>query len=411
MPLRRALLSDILWSLVALAIVVAGVAGFRILGALREPVAAAPVTRVVPSVEVAEFTPHPGSIPVAGDGFIAAVRTLSLASEAPGRIVAIAPALLERGRVNQGDVLVRIDDRSAQAALSRARSDIDATRARQALNDTQLARTESLRRRGMVSQEELDRALTQASELAAALATAESAKVSAEIALQATRVLAPFDARVLDRRVEAGDVIAAGQPIATLFTPDQLEVTVALEEHAAALIPGLFDGERAAASVTTRFAGRERRFDARVARVDSRIAPLTRTLDVTVALLDTAAPADADSEGPASGVPPALVNAWAEVVIDGRAPGTVYAVASSLVREGDTLWLMADERLAIVPIQVLQVEAGTSYVTLDDAVPDGAALVTSLLAAPVDGMPIRVAAPSDAPSSVTDASLTLGPGE
>ena len=183
-----------------------------------------------------------------------------------------------------------------------------------------------------------------------------------------------------------------------------------MRESAAALIPGLFDGAQASASVTTRFAGRARRFPARVTRVAGSIAPLTRTLDVTVALLDSTLPTEAGAGGdaPASGLPPALVNAWADVVIDGQVPGTVYAIDAAHVRAGDTLWLMADERLAIVPIRVLQVEAGTSYVALDVAPADGARLVTSLLAAPVDGMPIRVAAPSGDGVPADDAALTLG---
>jgi len=403
---RRALLSDVLWALLAVAILAGGIVGFRILGALREPVAAVPVVRTVPVVEVAPFEPHEGPVPVAGEGFITPVRKATLASEAPGRIVELSTGLLARGDVRAGEVLARIDNRSARAALTRARSDIDSTRARLNLNATQLARTESLRRRGMVSQDELDRALAQESELTAALASLQSARESAEIALQATRVLAPFDGRVLERSVEVGDVIGAGQTIALVFTPDRLEVTVPLEEAAAALIPGLFEGEKASARVSTRFAGRERVFGARIERVGSSLAARTRTLDVTVALLDPSG-GKADENSPPAGAAPALVNAWADVIIDGQAPGTVHAVASSLVREGDTLWLMADERLKIVPIRVLRIEQGINYVTLTEQVPDGAQLVTSLLPAPVDGMPVRLAEPLPDASPVDGATLSF----
>ena len=108
----------------------------------------------------------------------------------------------------------------------------------------------------------------------------------------------------------------------------------------------------------------------------------TRTLDVTVAL--TGVPTDA-------GTPPALVNAYASVRIDGEAPpgAPLYAVPSPTVREAATLWLVAGGALAVVDADVLRVEGGTSYVTLD-TVPADALLITSVLPAPVDGMPVAV---------------------
>ena len=474
MATRRELFSDILWSLVAVAIVVGGVIGFRVLGALREPVAATPPERTVPPVETAALERWRAPLPVAGEGYVRAAREVALAAEAPGRIVELAPAVVGHGAVRAGETLARLDDRSARAALERARADIDSTRARIELNATQLERAESLRRRGVISQEELDRRLAEEAELSAALASLESARESAEIALDATRVTAPFDGRVLAHAVEVGDVVGAGQSIATVFTPDALEVTLPLEESRAALIPGLFEGGSAPASVTTRFAGSAWRFGGEVSRVGAALDARTRTLDVTVALDAGTPPEPVDgSRPPSAGTPPALVNAWAEVVIEGEAPGEVYAVPSATVREGDTLWLVTgapdedidvrgtarvaaasadsteggrsagatdddgaraaddiaarnavgtgrepgaaevvgertagggatvtgrvrrddggeggDTRLAIVPIDIVHVENGTSYVAFAEPPSADARFVTSVLAAPVDGMPV-----------------------
>ena len=227
---------------------------------------------------------------------------------------------------------------------------------------------------------------------------------SAEVALDATRVLAPFDGRVLSKRVEVGEVVGAAQAVATLASVDELEVTVALEEDAAALVPGLFDdggdgtvgretrgtGEDGApATVTARFADRAYEYPARVVRVVPALDAATRTLDVTVAL--TGDGAAVDGNAPPSGTPPALVNAYASVRIDGAAPAgePLYAVPSSTVREAGTLWLVAGGTLRIVDADVLRVEDDTSYVALADAPPE-ALLVTSVLPAPVDGMPVAV---------------------
>ena len=406
---RRALLSDVLWSLVAVGILAAGAAGFVALGALREPIVAAPVERVVPPVDAAPLRRHDGPVPVVAEGFVRPVREVGVAVETPGRVVEVHPALRARGRVREGEVLVRLDDRAAQAALTRAESDIASTQARLELNTTQLERTRTLRRRGVVSEDALDQALSRQSELEGTLASLASARRSAEVALDATRVLAPFDGRVLSKRVEVGEVVGAGQAVATLASVDELEVTVALEEDAAALVPGLFDdgsgdgttdgttgeaaggtgGGGAPATVTARFADRAYEYPARVARVVPALDAATRTLDVTVAL--TGDGAAVDGKAPPSGTPPALVNAYASVRIDGAAPAgePLYAVPSSTVREAGTLWLVAGGALRIVDADVLRVEDDTSYVRLADAPPE-ALLVTSVLPAPVDGMPVAV---------------------
>ena len=92
----------------------------------------------------------------------------------------------------------------------------------------------------------------------------------------------------------------------------------------------------------------------------------------------------------ASGTPPALINAFVDVAVDGaRLPG-LYAVPSASVREGDALWLADGGTLRIVPGTVVHVDGDITYVTLDGD-RGAASLVTSTLDAPVDGSPIRVA--------------------
>ena len=410
---RRALVSDVLWSLVAVAILVGGVLGFRALGALSEPIAASPVDRVVPSVEAVALERRAGPVPVVGEGFVRAAREVEIAAERAGRIVELHRAVRDRGRVREGEVLVRLDDRDARATLARADSDIAATEARLELNTTQLERTRTLRGRGVVSEDALDQALSRQSELEGSLASLRSARRSAEVALEATRVVAPFDGRILSKAAETGAVVGAGQALATLASVDALEVTVALDEAGAALVPGLFEGGGAGApaAVALRFAGTVHEYPARVARVAPALDEATRTLDVTVALAGGGAPQDgAPAAALPAGVPPALVNAWATVTIDGAAPpalaDALFAVPASAVREGDTLWLVADGALRIVGARTVRVENGTAWVH-PESPPAGASLVTSVLPAPVDGMPVAVVA-DDAPDASRTASSAPG---
>ena len=405
---RRELRSDILWSTVAIGIVAGGFAGFRVMGALRTPLAAAPIERVVPLVESAPLRRHERAIPVRGEGFVEPERQVSVAAETAGRVVELHPQLFAHGRVRAGEVLVRLDDRSARAALARADADIAATRARIALNDTQLERARTLRRRGVVSQEELDQRLAREAELAGALASLESARRGVEIALENAVVRAPFDGAVRGRTVELGSVVAPGQPLAELFSIDALEVSVPLTERAAALVPGLFErvpgagANGVAATVVTTFAGHERARPARVVRVASGLDAGTRLLDVTVALEpepgygsgpESRAEPRSGADVPPAGRPPALVGGYAHVTIDGATLADVYAVPSSALRPGQVVWLVADGVFAVRPATLVHVDGATSYVRVAD-LPPGAELVTGVVDTPIDGMRVQVAGAS-----------------
>ena len=404
MALRRELVSDLLWALVAVAVLAAGVAGFRIMGALKTPLEASEIERVVPRVETVPLAFHEAPIPVRGEGFVRPFRQVPLASQAAGRVVGLHPALLAGGDVEEGDVLVRLDERSARATLARAEADIDATLARIELNRTQLERAETLRRRGVISEDELDQRLAQEAELAGTLSSLESARTGAEIALDNAVVTAPFDGAVLSRSVELGAVVAAGQSLAELFTADALEVTVPLTERAAALIPGLFADASADAAVTTRFADRETVRPARVDRVARSLNAGTRMLDVTVALVpdrvlvpDGELVPDGATEPLPAGEPPALVGSYAHVAIEGAVLDGVHAMASSAVRSGDVVWLVVGDTFTVRDVRTVHVDGATSYVAIDD-LPDGAALVTGVVDTPVDGMRVTTRAADEADS-------------
>ena len=387
----KALARDAAWLFLAVAIVAGGVAGFQLLQALRDPVQAAPLDRVVPWVDAVQLVPHDGPVPIRGEGFVRPFRQIDLAAEVSGRIIELHPAIEARGHFSRGDILVRLDGREAYAELARAEGNLDTTQARLDLNRTQLARTETLVARGVVTEERLDQLLAEKAELEATLASLRAAREVVQIRLANTAILAPFDGAVLSQVADLGDVVSPGQALATIFTDTRLEVAVPVTEAEAALIPGLFEGGAAPAEVIARFADTQIAWEAVVSRVEPALDMQTRTMTVTVSLADVEGGRVLGSTGSlASGTPPALVNAFVDVTIQGeRRPG-LYAVPSASVREGDALWLAEDEALRILPGTVVHVDGEVTYVRLDTD-PTDARLVISTLDAPVEGSPLRVA--------------------
>ena len=212
-----------------------------------------------------------------------------VAPEIPGRLV--EHRLREGEAVRAGDLVARIDpvdfelqagQASAQlTATRRAASQIDAqthlARHHAQTSRSDLARYETLRGKGWVTVQQLDarrNAYMAASDQVSVLrqqraqadAQSDVADRSLELArerLARTRITSPLSGRVLERLAEPGEVVAAGQPIATIANLARVRLKVFVSEADLGRL-------RLGAPVRIRVdAFPDRTFDARVAQVDA----------------------------------------------------------------------------------------------------------------------------------------------
>ena len=386
-------LRELFWIAVAVAVVFGGITGFRYLGENREVIEPTVVERPTTLVETAEIFLIDSPLPIRGEGFMQPHRSANLASQVGGQVIELHPAITERGAFKQGEVLVRLDDSAERATLTQTQANIDGTRARLDLNQILLERTEKLRSSGSASQASLDQVRSTQQELSASLNSLIAAQNVAEVSLGRKTVAAPFDGAVLSKNLDIGSVVNGGQAIAEIFTEDRMEIDVPVREADAALIPGLFEGASPSATVSVRFAGQSFEWDAEVTRVAPTLDQRTRTLTVTVELIDITGARATGSSILASGAPPALINSFANVVIEGPQPDATYAVPSTALRGGSELWLLTPSEgdggtLKIVPATLVHVDNETSYVT-SASIPKNARLITTALSTPQEGMKLR----------------------
>ena len=386
-------LRELFWIAVAVAVVFGGITGFRYLGENREVIEPTVVERPTTLVETAEIFLIDSPLPIRGEGFMQPHRSANLASQVGGQVIELHPAITERGAFKQGEVLVRLDDSAERATLIQTQANIEGTRARSDLNQILLERTEKLRSSGSASQASLDQVRSTQQELSASLNSLIAAQNVAEVSLGRKIVAAPFDGAVLSKNLDIGSVVNGGQAIAEIFTEDRMEIDVPVREADAALIPGLFEGASPSATVSVRFAGQSFEWDAEVTRVAPTLDQRTRTLTVTVELIDISGARATGSSILASGAPPALINSFANVVIEGPQPDATYAVPSTALRGGSELWLLTPSEsdggmLKIVPATLVHVDNEISYVT-SASIPKGARLITTALSTPQEGMKLR----------------------
>ncbi len=273
--LRRALLPVLI-----LAVAVVGFMVLRATGPEAPPPEASERIWPVQGVTAEPGTHRPGVIL---NGRSRSARDAQLRAAVEGEIEAV-PARAGQ-RVAAGDTLVQIDPREARLLLDqreaerrelegaveseelRARFDREALqRERELLAIAQrgLERARDLRERNLGSESDLDAArerLQQASitvdnrqqavadapmrraQAEARLARARAAESQAEIDLERTTIRAPFDARIVEVDVAAGERARPGDPLLRLFAVDDLEIRASLPEHLVARIERLLQGD------------------------------------------------------------------------------------------------------------------------------------------------------------------------
>ncbi|HQY09127.1 MAG: efflux RND transporter periplasmic adaptor subunit [Burkholderiales bacterium] len=167
------------------------------------------------------------------DGTVEPVRQATVAAQVGGNVLALA--VKAGDKVRSGQVLARIDERSAAAGL--AQSDAAVTQADTMLRQarTELNRTRELRAQGYVSQAAQDNAETQVKAAEATLAQAQAGRSQAALARNFTTVTAPFDGLVLATHLDAGDLAAPGRPVLTVYTPGAVRAVVQVPASQAAL--------------------------------------------------------------------------------------------------------------------------------------------------------------------------------
>ncbi len=243
-------------------------------------------------------------------GRVLARSKASLGSTVTARVESV---LVEEGdRVAAGQLLVRLDDREAAAALAEARARLELARGanrrsaeeertqaklKLAIEERELARIAALRTEGFVSEREED-AARQARDLArsAVAAATEKARAAAEggadersatAAVQAAearlsqlRILAPEPGIVLVRSVEPGDVVSAGRALLTMALDRETQILAQPDEKN---LPALRVGQKARASAD---AFPDRSFAAEVLSISPGVDLARGTVDVKLRVSD-----------------------------------------------------------------------------------------------------------------------------
>jgi RND family efflux transporter MFP subunit len=289
--------------------------------------------------------------------------------------------------VVKGELLAEIDSPEIDQQLSQALAARDQAVSGLALARSTVERWEGLRKKDVVSQQDLDERRSAVAQSQSFLAAAE-ANVQRLRQLEAfKRVLAPFSGVITRRFVDVGDLIDSSRPLFTLAQSDKLRVYINVPQAYAHLVKA---GQPV---VVTQGEWRDQHFNGQVVRTAASIDAATRTMQVEVAL-----PND-DGQ--------LLPGAYVQVALPLRASTALLAPSATLLfRAEGTMVAVVD---AAGRVSLKRVAVGRNYGS-EFEVQSGIAATDRLVLNPADwladGQSVTVAAPAPAASAAAPGKAT-----
>ncbi len=367
-----------------------GVFAYTTLKAKKSEMKRKPHRVSAPVVRVAKVTAGPQTVVIEGEGTVRASREIRLSSRVGGRVVFISPALVDGGVFEKGETLLRIDPVDYELAVSLARTRIKDSESLLAIarEEADAAREEwrLLHVDGAEEAPEPPALVAKIPQLAAAGARVEANRVDlrkALLNLERTRILAPFGGRVAEENVDVGQYVSVGQNLATLFSTEEVEIVIPLEDeslywfHVPDFTPG--EGPGAWVMVHARLAGRDRIWPGRVVRAVGKVDENTRMINVVAAV-----------EEPYKTKPPLAVGLFVRVKIQGRTLENAAVVPRSALRDNGMVWVVDDGGLLrFRRVDVVRYFSDRALVRT--GLETGERIILSSLRAVTDGMSVRAA--------------------
>jgi RND family efflux transporter MFP subunit len=182
-------------------------------------------------------------------------------------------------RVQQGDVLAELEAPELDQQVSQAKAARDQTASTVALAQTTVDRWDALRKKDVVSQQDLDERRAGLVQARANLAAADANLQRLQELEAFKHVTAPFAGVITKRNIDVGDLIdTSGKPLFLLSQTDPLRVYVSVPQTYANLV------KTGQTVVVTQAELQNQVFKGQVTRTSASIDASTRTMQVEVSL-------------------------------------------------------------------------------------------------------------------------------
>lgn len=320
------------------------------------------------------------NLSVQANGTVSPRTQTTLVSEVSGQIIEVAENFESGGFFQQGDVLLRIDDRNYQAELKRAESVIAAARTKVTQEQGQAdyaRRTEAMR----PDQAATDLALRKP-QLAEAKANLEFAIADLKKRqgdLDRTIIRAPYDGMIKAKLSDVGQFVSGGTRLAEVFAVDAVEVRLPLPDRE---LPHVDLESYPRVELSAELGDEVQSWHGEIVRTEGVFDAKSRVLYAVVRVED---PYNRKAQ---SWPYPLRVGTFVEASIAGRDVDNIVVLPRNVLRADNRIWTVGENN-ELLPRQVSVLRADEDRIYIDGGLEGVSLVCLTTLENPLPGTVVR----------------------
>jgi RND family efflux transporter MFP subunit len=316
-------------------------------------------------------------IAIPSQGIVQARTQSTLAAQVAGNIVERSLQFAEGGAFRKGDWLLKIDDRDYKAALKLAEANL--TAAEVSIKE-ELARAEQAKRDWdrLNKNEKANDLVLRKPQLAAArsqLSSRQAQLDKARLDVERTRIVAPYDGRVLEQSTDTGDYVTPGRQLGRIAETTVYEVRLPVSASWREFLQGDTKGNDVTLHVDIN--GAQQEWHGQVVRTSADINASSRQLSLIAEVKPTNTHGDT-----------LLIGDFVKGRIQGRMLHNVVALPRTVLNDGEYVWIVRDN--ALYKREVTTVWQDEDTVIISEGLENGELVNLTPLGPTISGTPVKL---------------------
>lgn len=334
-------------------------------------------------VNVQILTPVDYEIKIKSTGTTTPITQTILTSEVGGEVIYRSKKFSEGSSVISGEILAKIDDTDLQLQYKNALLQLANAEMQFAIQkaEAEIAQ-EAWEKVGEGTPKELVAKKPQLKQAKAALEVAKAQVDSAEKKLNKTEISAPYTGRIQNINIDLGSTILPGQPVGSMYTSNEIEVTLSVKDSDLQFLDIPMDGrklnsdQKSLVVIKSLYKGKMQKWEGNLERVDGVIDPMTRMIKLIANFKNNFIE---DSQ------PILPIGLFVEAEISGKTLMDVFIVPNTaLTPNGELLIVNKDNELEIRKVNIIT--KTKDYILVKEGIMSGEKIVVSKLSIATNGM-------------------------
>ena len=334
-------------------------------------------------VNVQILTPIDYQIKIKSTGTTTPITQTVLTSEVGGEVIYRSKKFSEGSSVISGEILAKIDDTDLQLQYKNALLQLASAEVQFAVQqaEAEIAQ-EAWEQVGEGIPQELTTKKPQLKQAKAALEVAKAQVQSAEKKLNKTEITAPYTGRIQNINIDLGSTIIPGQPVGSMYTSNEIEVTLSVKDSDLQFLDIPMDGrklnsdQKSIVIIKSLYKGEMQEWAGNLERVDGVIDPMTRMIKLI---------ANFKNNFIEETKPILPIGLFVEAEINGKQLEDIFMIPNSALTPNDELlFLNQDDALEIRKVSVLT--KMKNHILVKEGMEAGERVVISKLSIATNGM-------------------------